>query len=155
MIDSTSTSGSGINLNSFDAFQENLIPNKRIAELKHGDKNLNLCVILVQLKSKNKLKNDVRITQYQVADESGSIMCNFYDDVGLRLNEGDILFLKGSYASIFKGHLILYTSKPGFGEVIKMGEYFMTYNDLPNLSLQTWVEKDDEKSGQRSYVVQE
>lgn len=135
--------------------RENLIPNKRIIELKPGDKNLDLCFILVQLKSRNKLKNDLKITQFLVADESGSILCNFFDDVGLKLQEGDIIFLKGCYASVFKGHLILYASRPGYGQVIKMGEFFMIYNDSINLSERNWLEIEDEKTGMKSFRLEE
>lgn len=127
-------------------------PNKKISDLKPGDKNLDMKVILVNLISRNSIKKDFRITQFLVADPSGSIFCNFFDDTGDNLNEGDIIFLKTSYASIFKNNLILYASKPGIGQVIKMGEFFMSFSEIPNMSLVPWRKERDEK-GLDIYVL--
>lgn len=126
--------------------------NKRICDIKPFDKNLDMQVILISLVSKNKLKNESKITQFLVGDSSGSILCNFFDDTGDKLNEGDIIFLKGSYASIFKNKLILYTGKPGFGQVIKIGEFFMTYSELPNLSNISWRKDKDPRTGYEIFV---
>ena len=113
----------------------NFIPgNKKVIEIRHGDKNVEILIILIQYNSKTKLKNDKQITQYQVGDETGSILCNFYDETGEKIKEGDIILLKGAYATLFKGHLVLYTAKPGFGTVTKMGEFFMILSEVPNLS---------------------
>jgi hypothetical protein len=128
------------------------ISNKKIIDIKPYDKNIDIKIIMLQLISKNKLKNEVTITQFQVADYSGSIYCNFFDDVGDRLNEGDILFLKSAYATIFKNNLILYTSKPGLGQIIKIGEYFMIFTEIPNMSLVPWRKEKDER-GNEIYVV--
>ena len=130
-----------------------LTTNKQIGEIKPGDKNLNIRGIIVTQISKNTLKNEQKIRQLLVADCSGSIHCNFFDEVGERLNEGDIIFLKNSYASVFKNNLILYANKPGYGQVIKLGEYFMTYNEMPNLSIASWRKIVDEKSGLITYAL--
>jgi hypothetical protein len=126
--------------------------NKRICDIKPFDKNLDMQVILISLVSKNKLKNESKITQFLVGDNSGSILCNFFDETGDKLNEGDIIFLKGSYASIFKNKLILYTGKPGFGQVIKIGEFFMTFSELPNLSNILWRKDKDPRTGYEIFV---
>ncbi len=118
------------------------ISNKKIIDINPGDKNIDIKVILIQFISKNRLKNDLQITQYLVADQSGSILCNFFEDVGDVINEGDILFLKTAYATKFKNTLILYTSKPGMGRVFKLGEFFMTFSETPNMSLKVF--DDDE-----------
>ncbi len=119
------------------------VPNKKICDLNPGDKNIDIKIILLQLISKNKLKNDLKITQYLVADNSGSILCNFFDDVGDSFNEGDILFLKSAYATKFKNNLILYTSKPGMGRIFKLGEFFMTFTETPNMSLKVFDDEDN------------
>jgi ssDNA-binding replication factor A large subunit len=127
--------------------------NKKISDLKPGDKNVDIKVILVSMVSKNTLKNEQKIKQFLVADNSGSIYCNLYDDVGEVLTEGDVIFLKSSYASVFKNNLILYANKPGYGQVVKLGEFFMTYNETPNLSLTSWKKDKDEKTGLYTFVV--
>jgi len=88
----------------------NLKINKNICELNPGDKNLDLKVMLIQQTAKNRLKES-KLTQFLVADHSGSILCNFYDEWGDKVKEGDILFLKGAYVSVFKNDMILYTSR--------------------------------------------
>ena len=113
---------------------------KKVIDIHPGDKNIDLVVILITYITKTKLKNDKQITQYQVGDDTGSILCNFYDDVGDKINEGDILILKGSYATVFKNHLVLYTAKPGFGSITKINEFFMTFSEYPNLSAQVYDE---------------
>jgi len=112
----------------------NFVSNKRVSDIKAGDKNIEIKVIVISQISRNKLKSDTKITQFLVADNYGSILCNFFDETGDKLNEGDIIFLKGSYASLFKNRLILYSSKLGFGQVFKIGEFFMTYNENPYMS---------------------
>lgn len=133
--------------------EANLVPNKRVCDLKPGDKNIEIKVILITQISRNKLKSDTKITQFLVADNTGSILCNFFDETGDLLNEGDIIFLKGAYASIFKGKLILYASKLGSGQVIKVGEFFMTFSETPNLSSLMWKKERDEKTGLDVFVV--
>ena len=123
---------------------------KKIIDIHPGDKNIDLIVILISYITKTKLKNDKQITQYQVGDDTGSILCNFYDDVGDKITEGDILILKGSYATIFKNHLVLYTAKPGFGSITKINEFFMTFSEYPNLSGQVYDELPSEEYDKRS-----
>ena len=123
---------------------------KKVIDIHPGDKNIDLVVILITYITKTKLTNDKQITQYQVGDDTGSILCNFYDDVGDKINEGDILILKGSYATVFKNHLVLYTAKPGFGSITKINEFFMTFSEYPNLSAQVYDELPQEEYDKRS-----
>jgi hypothetical protein len=129
--------------------------NKLIKDLKPLDKNLEMRVILISEPQVNKLKNGQTITQFLVADESGSIYCNFYDisEWKSTISEGDILFLKGAYATIYNTNLILYSSKPGFGKVLKIGEFFMHFSPTPNISLIDWKKEKDDKTGLDYYVV--
>jgi hypothetical protein len=128
------------------------ISNKKISDLRPFDKNIDIKVILLQLISRSKLKSEVKITTFLVADHSGSIHCNFFEDVGDILSEGDIIFIKSGYATIFKNNLILYTSKPGLGQIIKIGEYFMTFSEIPNMSVVPWRKEKDER-GNEIYVI--
>ena len=114
--------------------KNNLKPNKNIIEIKNGDKNIDLQVILVKILKVNNLKNGNKITTYQVADESGSIHCNFFDNVSDFIKEGDILFITGAYSSLFEDHIVLYQPKIGHGHVTKIGEFFFTFSLKPNIS---------------------
>jgi hypothetical protein len=84
--------------------------NKFIKDLKPGDKNLDMKFILIDKRQKTKTKNDSLIQQYLVADETGSVLCNFFDDFGNFVSDGDICLIKNGYASLFKNNLILYAS---------------------------------------------
>ena len=79
--------------------------------MKPYDKNVDLKVILIQQTIKNRLKSDSKLTQFLVGDNSGSILCNFFDEWGDRVKEGDIVFLKGGYVSVYKNQMVLYTSR--------------------------------------------
>ncbi len=108
--------------------------NKNISDIHPGDKGIDITIILIEYKNKTTIKNGSHITQYLVGDNTGCINCNFYDEIGDIVQEGDILFLSGAYATIFKQHLILYTAKYGLGRIIKLNEFFMTFSKKPNLS---------------------
>ncbi len=130
----------------------NYITNKRIIDIKPGDKNLDIQLILLGLTHRGKLKNESKLTQFLVADNSGSILCNFFDDVGDLLDEGDIIYLKCCYASMFKEKMILYCGRPGYGQVVKLGSFFMTHSDFPNMSEIAWRKYIDERTGQEIYI---
>ena len=119
--------------------------NKKIIDIHPGDKGIDIIIILIEYLNKTTIKNGSHITQYLVGDDTGCIQCNFYDDIGDIVQEGDILFLSGAYASIFKQHLILYTAKFGLGKIIKLNEFFMTFSKIPNLSKEVYNidNKDD------------
>ena len=122
--------------------------NKNIKDIKKGDKNINIIVILIEYLSKTSVKNGKHITHYLIADETGSIQCNFFDEIGDKIQEGDILYITGAYASLFKHHLVLYNAKPGFGQVGKIDEFFMSFSKTPNLSEKEYddfEQKDDNK----------
>lgn len=87
--------------------------NKKVCELKPHDKNINIkiMIILQLIKNQKCSKGDVRLYQYLVSDDTGSILCNFYDECGKIIKEGDILILKSAYISIFKSQMILNTSR--------------------------------------------
>jgi hypothetical protein len=136
----------------FIIMEGEFIPNRKISELKPYDKNIDVKIILLQLMTRSKLKSDVKMTQFLVADPSGSILCNFFEDVGDALNEGDIIFIKSGYATLFKNNLVLYTPKPGNGQIVKMGEYFMHFNEIPKMSDLLW-RKDKDERGQEIFVI--
>ncbi len=136
----------------FTQHDTNYITNKRIADIKPGDKNLDIQVILLSLVSRNKLKNESKLSQFLIADNSGSILCNFFDEAGELINEGDIVYLKSCYASIFKSKLVLYCARPGYGQVVKTGYFFMTFSEQPNMSEFMWMREKDERTGLDVYI---
>ena len=114
----------------------NLKVNKKVAEIKNGDKNIDIKVILIKFLGSHNLKNGNKITTFLIGDDSGSIYCNFFDNVSNFIKEGDILFITGAYSSIFDNRIVLYQPKIGYGNVTKIGEFFLIFSLKPNISEQ-------------------
>ena len=116
-----------------------------VKNIQPGDKNISIEVILYKYLGFFNLKNDKKLYQFQVGDDTGSIRCNFYDDCGSKLKESDVVRLVGAYASIYQNRLTLYTAKEGYGQVIKTGEFFFTYSETPDLSVPINDENENER----------
>ena len=114
----------------------NFQTNKRIIEIKNGDKNINIKVILIKFLKSSIIKNGSKITTFLVGDESGTIHCNFFDNVSNFIKEGDILNITGAYSSLFDNSIVLYQPKIGYGHITKIGEFFFTFSLKPNISEQ-------------------
>ena len=112
----------------------NFKENKKVVEIKNGDKNIDIKVILIKFIRSNNLKSGGKITTFLVGDESGSIYCNFYDNVSNFIKEGDILYITGAYSSLFENQIVLYQPKIGYGHVTKIGEFFFSFSLKPNIS---------------------
>jgi len=132
--------------------QKNLISNepnekKLISQLIPNDKNLNLTFILVEKRHPVRLKRESIIYPCLVADTSGSIICNFFDEIGEQLKESDIIKVQNAYASLYKNQMSLYPAKAGIGKTTKVGEFFMNFIIEPNMSTPAWIVEKDEKTG--------
>ena len=136
--------------NAMSLFEPN--EKKQISQLEPNDKNLNLTFILVEKKNPIKLKRDSIIYPCIVADASGSIICNFFDEIGEFLKESDIINVVNAYTSLFKNQMSLYPAKIGIGKTVKVGEFFMTFSIQPNMSTALWTVEKDEKTGMDCYV---
>ena len=112
----------------------NLKTNKKVIDIKSGDKNIDIKVILIKLLGTYNLKNGKKIVTFLVGDETGSIYCNFFDNVSIFIKEGDILYITGAYSSIFDNRVVLYQPKIGFGHVTKIGEFYFSFLLKPNIS---------------------
>ena len=108
--------------------------NKKVSEIKNGDKNIDIKVILIKIISKHNLKNGGTITTFLVGDETGSIHCNFFDNVSDYIKDGDVLYITGAYSTLFNNHIILYQPKIGHGFVRKINEFFFLFSLKPNIS---------------------
>ena len=93
-------------------------------------------MILIKFLGSHNLKNGNKITTFLIGDDSGSIYCNFFDNVSNFIKEGDILFITGAYSSIFDNRIVLYQPKIGYGNVTKIGEFFLIFSLKPNISEQ-------------------
>ena len=120
---------------------------KSIVQLVPNDKNLNLTFLLVEKKHPVRLKRDSVIYPFLVADNTGSIVCNFFDEIGEQLKESDIINVQNAYASLYKNQMSLYPAKASVGKTMKVGEFFMLFNTEPNMSSFVWKVEKDEKTG--------
>ena len=63
---------------------------------------------------------------------------DIFEFLGEFLKAGDICYMSGAYTSLFKNEMILYQGKRG--NLYKIGEFFLLYNDDVNVSKKNWVE---------------
>ncbi len=56
--------------------------NNHLVDVKHGDKNLELKVIVVDVLETINTKTKGKITRLHIADETASMYANFFDDSG-------------------------------------------------------------------------
>ena len=69
----------------------NFKANKKIIDIKNGDKNIDIKVILIKFIRSDNLKKGNKITTYLVEDDSACIHCNLYDNVSNFIKEGDVI----------------------------------------------------------------
>ena len=127
-------------LNMFKDFKVN----STISCLLPGKKNLNLIFIVLERKKIIKIKSDQQIYVYLVADKSGSILANFFDEIGELIKEGDILYVSSAYCSLHKGQLLLYSPKLNHGTILKIDEYSLAFTETPFLSEDYWEKVGEE-----------
>jgi hypothetical protein len=117
-------------------------PSHCVASITPNDKGIELRVILLEKLVNIEIKSGDIISQFLVADYSGSIKCNFYGESGTKLKAGDIIYLAGAYSALFKDTtLTLYSGRKS--RMLKIGEFFMDFSETPNMSEMVW-ERDPE-----------
>ena len=110
----------------------------KISDLRPCMNKINcIFVVLEKLVLVTQTKADASIHHCFVADQSGSIHLCAWDLQGESLQQGDIIRLLGGYCSIFKNSLVLYSGK--YGQIEKIGEFMMSFSEVPNMSLMGWV----------------
>ena len=70
-----------------------------------------------------------------VADETASILMNFYNEFGGMVQEGDIIYASGLYASHYKDMLLLYQGSQSI--IRRIDHNFMRFNVSKNMSEQS------------------
>ncbi|GAM20093.1 hypothetical protein SAMD00019534_032680 [Acytostelium subglobosum LB1] len=108
----------------------------KICELKPFVKNVN-CIFIVLEKFPPVKKKEV-IHQVLVADHTACINMTLFDQFGEQAQPGDILRLRGGYASLFHESLYLYVGKTS-GVIEKIGEFALNFVEHPNLSSAQWM----------------
>ncbi|KAG1714935.1 SOSS complex subunit B1 [Nymphon striatum] len=103
-----------------------------IRDLKPGVKNVNMTFIILDIGRVNTTKEGHEVRTCKIADRTGSINLSLWDEPGNYLQTGDICRLTKGYASIWKTCLTLYCGKGG--EIMKVGEFCLTFTEIPNLS---------------------
>lgn len=72
------------------------------------------------------------VRTFKVGDPTACINVSVWDEPGNVLVPGDIVRLTKGYASIWRHCLTLYSGKNG--EILKIGEFCMNFNELINMS---------------------
>ena len=120
-------------------------PTHCVASITPNEKGIELRVILLEKLVNIEIKSGDVISQFLVADYSGSIKCNFYGESGTKLRAGDIIYLSGAYSALFKDTtLTLYSGRKS--RMLKIGEFFMDFSETPNMSEMLWERDTDNLS---------
>ncbi|CAG9821559.1 unnamed protein product [Phaedon cochleariae] len=109
----------------------------QIKDMRHGQKNLNVVFIVLEVGHPIITKENREVRTFKVADQSACINASIWDEAGQLLVPGDIVRLTKGYATMWRNCLTLYISKSG--EMQKIGEFCMVFNEQLNMSEPTQV----------------
>ncbi|XP_030557110.1 SOSS complex subunit B homolog [Drosophila novamexicana] len=103
-----------------------------IKDIKPGLKNINVIFIVLEVGVATVTKENREVRNFKVGDPTASINVSIWDEPGKLIAPGDIIRLTKGYASIWRHCLTLYSGKNG--EVFKIGEFCMIFNEALNMS---------------------
>lgn len=106
---------------------------KFINQLEPAQKNIDLHVIVLDVAKPVQTKDGHEVRSVRIADKTGSINLSVWNEYGAVLREGDILRLNGCFTQIWKVSLQVKVSTKG--QIIKVGEFMMVFNELPDMSI--------------------
>ncbi|XP_037710614.1 SOSS complex subunit B homolog [Drosophila subpulchrella] len=110
-----------------------------IKDIKPGLKNINVIFIVLEVGVATVTKENREVRNFKVGDPTACINVSIWDEPGKLIAPGDIVRLTKGYASIWRHSLTLYSGKNG--EVFKIGEYCMIFNETLNMSEPKRVEQ--------------
>ncbi|KAH8321199.1 hypothetical protein KR059_001756 [Drosophila kikkawai] len=103
-----------------------------IKDIKPGLKNINVIFIVLEVGVATVTKENREVRNFKVGDPTACINVSIWDEPGKLIAPGDIIRLTKGYASIWRHCLTLYSGKNG--EVFKIGEFCMIFNEGLNMS---------------------
>lgn len=104
----------------------------QIKDMRPGLKNISVVFIVLEVGHPTVTKENREVRTFKVADQTACINASVWDEAGQILVPGDIVRLTKGYLSIWRNCLTLYTSKGG--DLQKMGEFCMVFNEQLNMS---------------------
>jgi hypothetical protein len=104
----------------------------KIGALRPGIRNVEAKVICVRYIHSGSQKNGIKFSRYQVADETGSVYCDFTGDFCDAVEEGDIVYLTNFATNMYKGEMVLYQGK--FSRAFILGKHLLEFDPNPNVS---------------------
>ena len=87
-----------------------------IGSLKPQDRNLEIKGMLIERKESHKIKGNLEFTQFVIADNTGSILCNYFGDLYIvtacpNCKVSISIICGRCLSALFKRNMILYTGK--------------------------------------------
>lgn len=104
----------------------------QIKDIRPGMKNLNVVFIVLEVGHTTVTKENREVRTFKVADATACVNVSVWDEPGQLIAAGDIIRLIKGYASVWRNCLTLYSGKNG--EVQKIGEFCMVFNEQLNMS---------------------
>lgn len=103
-----------------------------IKDIRPNLKNINVVFIILEVGNATVTKENRVVRTFKVGDPTACVNVSIWDEPGNLLVPGDIVRLTKGYASIWRNCLTLYSGKNG--EINKIGEFCMNFNEHLNLS---------------------
>lgn len=103
-----------------------------IKDIQNNMNNITVVCIVLEVNAAVPLKDNHEVRTIKVADNSACINFSVWDEPGAFLYPGDILRIHRAYAIYFRNCLTLYVGKNG--EIEKIGDFIMTFNESINMS---------------------
>lgn len=76
------------------------------------------------------------IHSFQVGDESGVVIANFWNEIGSCVQRGDILLMIGGFVTMFKNTIRIACK---LGALVRLGKFRMSFNDKVDVSKPLWL----------------
>ncbi|KAJ1959059.1 hypothetical protein IWQ62_004765 [Dispira parvispora] len=122
-----------------------------IADMRPMLRGFQCEVIVIEIPQEPLVTRDgQKIYTFLVADHTGSIVMSLWGDIGKYFKVGDIVYITGGEAKLFKGSLQLTTLK--YGKAQRVGEHTKPFVERPNVSRYQWV-NDPDKPGPLRPVI--
>jgi len=104
-----------------------------IAKLEDNQRNVNLQVIVLKINQPQKTRDGHEVYSLKIADRTGSIQLNVWNNVGKLIGVSDILRLQNCITQVFKNSLCVKLGRSG--GIARVGEFLMEFSEEPDMSI--------------------
>eukprot|EP00736_Rhodelphis_marinus_P009289 Rmarinus@m.10078 len=109
-----------------------------LCNLRPNMKSVSVRFIVLDKGEKKRTKEGRVVAEFVVADGTGSVSFNAWDQLVDQLLPGDIILLVNGRPHMFKGSMYLATTK--LSTVTRCGDFTMVFKEEPNMTKTQWTQ---------------